>query len=1389
MESYGIKWTDVVRYNRMVQYFKDPTFDPKKQIALDLSQQKMAELPTYKLMNVFSNIHELNLSQNLLRRFDGQTIVDCCKHLQRINFDYNQLESLEDFIPLGKLTKLTHLSLLQNPITMRKEGLPLLEELMFPSSLKKLSLVEILTATYTNVPLMKETIQNNVIDKSNFIYDEDIARMASYSKGKVDVPKDDWNEKPITLFKRTRWIFSVMGKPCPARKVGLFQTLEFLNGELVTVFDIFMITGKKKLDEVARDGHAEAATQRVRLKHQRAENSDKSEDDARTQLAKNQTKQTTKYYLRKYQRKLDIFAAQFEPIHYLPPEADEVKGDKGPGGKKSYLQVIYKIDKINNERAKQRRLLDHKLGGWKVDGVRTLLTEAAGETLSLGDLARERLKLDRDKKARVEKELREAEEYKEKMRKVYRFKKKPDDPEMERWIRETDPKDLEKYEKEIPPCARKAALKKPMKLHLRVEAKPNTFEESSDPEVEGNDGYDPDDDAEVSVDDKQLLQLSHGISVINDQITQVNEFSSMVGVMAAKETSDSPKKMKRNKQDTNSAKKVAKLADDLLNTLSEAGSPTNVKDSTTNKASAQSEIEADNQKKYREIVKKVADKENPKPIPLENLMFIPKKTGIQGSAQKKKRGKNTSDMNKASEPSAFSNKLEPQKENEQKMVNSKSIEGSANNLVEVKKDSVSQDDDESGGFLVKNMKPLSRPLSPDGKSRGFTDMSKLDGSHSDHTNPLSLPLHTLSKQPVTGIYDYKSGTDLKGNETGSLLAASENMQADLGSSLSEAERIRRRLYIVRTQNASQPHLRTAKAPYPETQTRPPGISGVRPVQSAYLKAYKKTALDAQAIRYGLVERGDNNGSRVSLSSKKPSHSSHQPRQGLEAYNPQPNRPTSAVGDVGALSKQILRPGTAVYKMADKTKSVSAFGGSRRGIVSSTTLAELDELEHMKKKAGISSKKLMLLGNRPTFSKEYKGKSATNIITKPIPIQTLKPDHFIINYDDVLPTEQDGLDQISRIELLKQDAKDGYQIEKFIELLKTSKAARANFELLRKTYYIHKVREDEKLTLPEKIVTHNEALAVAKEMFPERRYQDKNKDEFAELYDKMNNFTDPPNFTRQELTELLRDDKGALDTEDRKRMESLLLIMQSQNLRATKDNVNVRKKRLQKEFDRRHHDAILAAHFLRLHDFYKDRNYASYATRLQNQKGRGGLMNKGESASDQADQAKHYQAAKALAEEILDNGNLGSTKFVKEVEELHKFKQTVTYEPVPSKPIPDEVEQQFPGTKDWFERLKGKKYEGWSFEEEAQKALTKFTEETSDVRPQKDRVSNYAKEFREKAVRAEKLEEELKDKMIPELERLDKEFTNFERQSLENYYSREYRSALYVQKLLDGKVEF
>lgn len=259
MQSYGIQWADVIPYKKMVQLYKQEDYDPKKEKTLSLRNEELHNVIPIKLMSMFSNIVELDLSNNLIARFDGDVIFRCCKKLQKIKFDDNRLNTLVDFITLGSLEHLETLSLLNNPVTERKEGIPLLEELMFPPTLKTPNIVEIFAATYTFVQNTKDSIQREVVDPANIVYDADVARMGLRDFSK----KDESSKKPITLFKKTRWAFQYIDKPCPKRKIGFFRNLKVLNGKQITMFDVMMIAGVKKSEEIVHEELQEKTMQRL----------------------------------------------------------------------------------------------------------------------------------------------------------------------------------------------------------------------------------------------------------------------------------------------------------------------------------------------------------------------------------------------------------------------------------------------------------------------------------------------------------------------------------------------------------------------------------------------------------------------------------------------------------------------------------------------------------------------------------------------------------------------------------------------------------------------------------------------------------------------------------------------------------------------------------------------------------------------------------------------------------------------------------------------------------------------------------------------------------------------------------------------------------------------
>lgn len=201
---------------------------------------------------------------------------------------------------------------------------------------------------------------------------------------------------------------------------------------------------------------------------------------------------------------------QYEPIFYLT-EADGPKDS-------NYLQVIYKIDKINAERLRAKKEYTKKMGDWKNQGF-TNFDEEEEKAIPLSSLVEEGLKLMKLKEARIAKEAKEAEEYKAKLKKVYKFKKFKDDTKFDKIIGniQIDPKELEIYDKYLP-TTKKSRVEK--KLNLRIEAKPDELEKSFNDEEDSLRCNDTLKDAGFEeVDDLDLKNYTFGI---NEIITESN---------------------------------------------------------------------------------------------------------------------------------------------------------------------------------------------------------------------------------------------------------------------------------------------------------------------------------------------------------------------------------------------------------------------------------------------------------------------------------------------------------------------------------------------------------------------------------------------------------------------------------------------------------------------------------------------------------------------------------------------------------------------------------------------------------------------------------------------------------------------------------------------------
>jgi len=1314
MQNYGIQWPDVVRYSKMIHYFRKADFDPKKEKTLDLSNQKMSEMLPIKLMSVFSYITFLDMSHNNIARFNGKTIANCCPLLEKLKFDHNQLNTLEDFVPIGHLKNVKELSLIGNPIMQRVEGLPLLQDLIFPPSEEKCTLVEIFTATYTMVPNAKETIDNEIIDADNIIYDEEVAR-----KGLQKFHKQELITKPITLERRTRWVSSVIKQPCPPRAIGSFRKLQVLNGKTITVFDICMITGAKKSEEFIEKEY-DQRTQKNLEKSLRAEKirsaiaKEKPDDDGVSKLS-------TQYYLRRYQRRMDMVSAQFEPVFFLT----EPEGEKK---EKNYLQVIYKIDKINRERRIQGKDYATKQGGWDKSELNKIMNEPEIQ-ISLGDLAREGLRMMEKKKAKIEKEKKDQEIYTEKLRKIYKFKGFKDDTKFEEWFKDLlvdgkvklDPETdemLKKYDREF---ARRKKKGKDKKIKLKLETQPEYAEESEDNEelsVVSGKSIDRVENEDMSFSQDDLDGVAFGINeVLVNEESKGGDQDTITGFLK-----DQVKKQqkidRRAVRDANKAlveetNKIQVQEQQELSSLSKT-------DKITSTIVDQARKAQEAEERQQAMLKEVASREK---INVNSMEKNPHGTNTKGRrTSAERRGK------------------EDDEEGEQQ----------ANKERGVEIDRLDKEKDRIGRptkCLPKNRRPA-----PEIKLGTASNTKRSNEDSKSAANPRSE--EGLTERIGSQIEKPSGNLNIPEIEE-------EEIKDDIINLLKEEALQRKKISVALNKEAAPKRPQTAVVQAPEIKA--PGSTALRPNQSKYIRAQQKNQFFAKSIRYqDTIQDLTQAIERPGTAAQK----SFQVRQLAAIGIPASSQKTGSESNLRPNSSQISkRAGSAIssnIKIPDK-RSLSKHPMTRA-----------------------RSMKLMLLGSRPTFSKEFKFRPKEDIYIRPNhEVKTLTPDDFPIFYDDVIPSNDEGFDLIRKIELIKLDAKNGYHIDKFIKLLKESKCAYQNYQNTKESYYLHKARAD-KLNIPDKVIPHAEALKYARELFPNKDYTHKDTEEFIQLFSNINSFTEPPNFTSQQLQELLRTKN--LDTETKKRYEDLYLLIRSRSIHASKESDNVRKKRLQKEFEQRQHDAILAAHYLRLHDYYKNMGYDKYARDLQ-EKGRY-IEGRPKKDDDEEEREKLLQLQKINSHGSAPEEIPEWKQWADHMKELREFKQNFDYSAKQTVGITDEMDAKYPGMKARFEKFKTKKYDNWNFEDELGKAKLRWNGGLNDSsRPDKERIFNYAKDFKDQAAKTEKLLEYSKKRFIPEMEEKYKQFVKDEDEFLKNYYDPEYRSSAYVQKLLDGTAEY
>lgn len=103
---------------------------------------------------------------------------------------------------------------------------------------KKLTELEIFTASYHSVPIVAENYQLPHIDTDEIIYDLDLAK-----SGVIDFFKKPFGtHKNLQEISTMHWLFGIIDKQCPNRKIGSFRKLKTLNQKIITIYDIYRIT-------------------------------------------------------------------------------------------------------------------------------------------------------------------------------------------------------------------------------------------------------------------------------------------------------------------------------------------------------------------------------------------------------------------------------------------------------------------------------------------------------------------------------------------------------------------------------------------------------------------------------------------------------------------------------------------------------------------------------------------------------------------------------------------------------------------------------------------------------------------------------------------------------------------------------------------------------------------------------------------------------------------------------------------------------------------------------------------------------------------------------------------------------------------------------------------
>ena len=396
---------DTINFEKFPQVrskFMNPNFNPKELKDLVLIKCNSKNLPPLRCLELLPNLTIINLSQNFIDRFDASILTKGAPNLTELNLSDNQISTLNDLIDLGSLKNLSKLDFTKNPVTSTIRRVQMIQLLLFPSKYKKFNPVEILTATYNEIPNPK------LSDKEREIHG-DLVRFIQ--KQDIEVSKEDLlkNQNKVSKYNHKNTLIKYAMVKCPIPRKSRFPNLELLNNEQIMKLDVLRASGASSIQEVLKTESSKQLPQhKIGIKRQNSEINEK--------------------YIQRYKKRMQRLLASQEPLIYMSKDKAMTATGLGKftgGTGDDDLKYLARLDEVNN--LKRRNKLDPKKFSVELwEKPNDLKHKHAQFNISISDYKKMLSDYDKNKILKQEELKKRKEKYLEKVigKKKYEFKKK-----------------------------------------------------------------------------------------------------------------------------------------------------------------------------------------------------------------------------------------------------------------------------------------------------------------------------------------------------------------------------------------------------------------------------------------------------------------------------------------------------------------------------------------------------------------------------------------------------------------------------------------------------------------------------------------------------------------------------------------------------------------------------------------------------------------------------------------------------------------------------------------------------------------------------------------------------------------------------------------------------